>query len=189
MKLLLVILLASLGSQANAAYLKAGLGYNLGGKTNFEASGTSFGGDLKKDFIAPLLFAYGFEMTENVYGEIEAAYRKTKYDDSGASNQPTALTGAFNVVGNMPMENISLTGGIGALFGSFDPDGVGYKSGTAFGLQVFGGLDFNLTQNMKIGGELRHMTTITKASVGASSTNFDYSYNNTSLLVNLKLAM
>ena len=135
--------------------------------------------------MSPLLLAYGFEMMGDVHGEIELAYRANEYDDSTVGNKPTFLTGAFNIVGNAPLSSVTLTGGAGVFFGQFDSD-ANYNTGSAFGLQIFGGLDFPINESVTLGGELRYMTTVTK--IGLDN-DWDGSYNNTSVLFNVKFGM
>ena len=187
MKAIFVIAL-SLGSfSASADYFKAGIGYSLGGKVKLDNNGAGPSSiDLDNNFISPLLLAYGFEMMGDVHGEVEVAYSKNDYDVTGATNEPTVLTGAFNIVGNAPLGAVTLTGGAGVTFGSYDSDLAGADAGTAFGLQLFGGMDFPVSEAMKIGAEFRYMTTVTKFDLGSD---VDGSYNNTSLIINAKFGM
>lgn len=183
---LLATLLVSFSASAN--YFKAGLGYAVGGDVKMEGPNVLNGSD-KEDidgsFMSPLMFAYGFEMIGDVHGEVELAYRKNDLD-GGSTLNPTALTAAFNVVGNAPMGALSLTGGAGVTFGSYDLDLDPFDAGTAFGLQIFGGVDFPINETVSLGGELRYMTTVTDADIGFET---DYSYNNTSLMFNAKFGM
>ncbi len=183
------ILLAALlvSFSASADYFKAGLGYGIGGKEKFTDDTSSSTLQLDNALMTPLVLAYGFEIMGDVHGEVELAYRKTEYDENGVANaEPSALTAGFNVVGNAPMGVVTLTGGAGLLFGSFDSDIVGDDAGTAFGLQLFGGVDFPINETVTLGGELRYMTTVTKADVGSGT---DMSYNNTSLIFTAKFGM
>lgn len=185
MKAILVIALSIVSFSASADYFKAGLGYNVGGEVEYTDPTGSSKEDLGGTFMAPLILAYGFEMMGDVHGEIELAYRAHEYDDSTIINEPTFLTGAFNIVGNAPMGGITLTGGAGAFFGQFDSDSV-LDSGTGFGLQIFGGVDFAVNEAMTLGAEVRYMTTV--ADIGLEN-DVDGSYSSTAVLFNAKFGM
>jgi opacity protein-like surface antigen len=180
MKALIVLLsglLFSVSSYAN--YFKGAIGYSLGGNTKF--SGDSVTSETDKhdtQFLFPMLVAYGFEMTNEVYGEVEVAYRSTEYDVSN-SIKPKALTAAFNVVGNVPLDAVNLTGGIGATIGQYGDLAAGFDTGTAFGVQAFGGVDFKIQDNVTLGAELRYFTTITKIDIGSG---VDAEFTNTAVL-------
>jgi opacity protein-like surface antigen len=188
MKAILVIAMSLVSFSASANYFKAGLGFNVGGEVEYtDPTGTSKG-DWDNTFMTPLLLAYGFDMMGDVYGEVELGYRKHEIKDIGGAtviNEPTFLTGAFNIVGNAPMGAVTLTGGAGAFFGQYDSDSA-LDSGTGFGLQVFGGVDFAVNEAMTIGGELRYMTTV--SDIGLEFDN-DASYSSTSVLINAKFGM
>jgi opacity protein-like surface antigen len=170
---------------ASADYFKAGVGYSVGGEIEVEGPTSTATEDLDGAFLAPLILAYGFEVMGDVHGELEFAYRTTGYDND-VEGDPTAMTAGFNLVGNAPMGFATLTGGAGFTFGSYDIDTTGADSGTAFGVQLFGGLDFPINEAVTIGGEFRYMTTLTKFDVADG---FEGSYNNTSLLFNVKFGM
>ncbi len=186
MKFLMIAMMMFTSFQASANYFKAGLGFNVGGEveTEIPALGTTKS-DLDNTFMSPLLLAYGFDMMGDVYGEIEVGYRQHEYDPS-STEEPTLLTGAFNVVGNAPMGGVILTGGAGAFFGSFDSEDTTAGTGTGFGLQIFGGVDFALNEDVKLGGELRYMTTV--SDIGLDN-NIDASYSSTSAIFNVKFGM
>lgn len=185
MKAILMIAMSLVSFSASANYFKAGLGFNVGGEVEFENSTGSVTGDLDSTFMAPLLVAYGFEVMGDVHGEVELAYRKHEYDTAGATAEPTFLTGAFNIVGNAPMGGITLTGGAGAFFGQFDSDSA-LDSGSGFGLQLFGGVDFAVNEAMTVGGEVRYMTTV--SDIGLDG-NTDASYSSTAVMINAKFGM
>ncbi|MBY0385389.1 porin family protein [bacterium] len=184
MKFLTMIAMVLISFNASADYFKGGLGYNMGGEVKFDSTGSSAKSDLDNTFMSPLLLAYGFEMMGDVHGEIELAYRQHKYDPS-VSAEPTFLTVGYNVVGNVPMGGVTLTGGAGAFYGQFDSDSILGK-GTGFGLQLFGGLDFVLNETVTLGGEFRYMTTV--ADIGLDN-NVDASYNSMALMFNVKFGM
>lgn len=179
---LLSALLFTVNSQAN--YFKGGVGYSLGGETKFSGNSNA-SVDHKDQFLSPLLVAYAFEMTNEVYGEIEVAYRNNEYDVSGSSNtvRNKVLTAAFNLVGNVPLGVPVLTGGIGATFGRYADLANNVNDGTAFGVQAFGGLDFKIQDNVTIGGELRYMTTISKIDLGNG---IDGEYTSTAVMFTFK---
>lgn len=184
MKLVVAIAMMFVSFNASADYFKAGLGYAVGGKV--KASGAGSGeADLDTGVPSPLLLAYGFEMMGDVHGELEFSYRSNEYDVPGATAEPTFINGAFNVVGNAPMGGVTLTGGAGFTFGSFDPDNA-TDAGTALGVQLFGGVDFPINETVSLGGEFRYLTTITKIDAGSG---IDYSYDNASVLFNIKFGM
>jgi opacity protein-like surface antigen len=186
MKLVMVIAMSLMSFSASADYFKAGLGFNIGGEVKDETPGSTTGSsDLDNTFMTPLLLAYGFEMMGDVHGEVELAYRQHEYDLTGATSEPTFLTGAFNIVGNAPMGGVTLTGGAGAFFGQFDADSSS-GSGTGFGLQLFGGADFAINEAVTLGGEFRYMTTV--ADIGLDN-NADVSYNSMALMFNVKFGM
>ncbi len=187
MKAILVIAMSLVSFSASADYFKAGVGYSLGGEVKLDNNGAGPSSiDLDSNFVSPLLLAYGFEVMGDVHGEVEVAYSKNDYDVTGAANEPTVLTGAFNIVGNAPLGAVTLTGGAGLTYGSYDTDLAGADAATAFGLQVFGGLDLPVSEAMTVGAEFRYMTTVTKFDIGS---NVDASYNNTSLMINAKFGM
>lgn len=185
MKFLMIAMMMFISFQASANYFKGGLGFNVGGEVEYDLPASStIKGDFDNTFMSPLLLAYGFDMMGDVYGEIEVAYRQHEYDPSGTA-EPTFLTGAFNVVGNAPVGDLTLTGGAGAFFGNFDTD-ANAGSGTGFGLQLFGGVDFALNEDVTLGGELRYMTTV--SDIGLDG-NIDASYSSTAILFNAKFGM
>ncbi len=185
MKAILVIAMSLVSFSASADYFKAGLGFNVGGEVEFENTGGSATGDLDSTFMAPLLVAYGFEVMGDVHGEVELAYRTHEYDTAGSTAEPSFLTGAFNIVGNAPMGGVTLTGGAGAFFGQFDSDSL-FDSGTGFGLQLFGGVDFAINESMTIGGEVRYMTTVTDIGLELDT---DATYTSTAVMINAKFGM
>ncbi len=188
MKAILVIALSIVSFSASADYFKAGVGYNFGGDVQYTGTTGSITGDLDSTFMAPLLLAYGFEMMGDVHGEIEVAYRQHEFKDiAGLTviNEPTFLTGAFNIVGNAPLGAVTLTGGAGAFFGQYDPDDTS-DSGTGFGLQIFAGLDLPVSEAMTLGAELRYMTTV--SDIGLDN-DVDAEYKSTSLIINAKFGM
>jgi hypothetical protein len=190
MKLFMVVMMSLASLNASADYFKAGLGYSVGGEAEVEVGPITSTGDFDNTFMSPLVLAYGFEMMGDVFGEIEFAYRNNEYDDSTNNSKPTVLTGAFNFVGAAPLGAITLTGGAGFTFGSYDFDANGYDAGTALGVQLFGGLDFPLNETISIGGEFRYMTTVTKIDAGSVAGNdVEGSYNNASVLFNVKFGM
>jgi len=186
MKAILVIAMSLASFSASADYFKAGLGYNIGGEVQESSSTGSTSTDLDATFMAPLLLAYGFEMMGDVHGEIELAYRQHEYDNATVIAEPTFLTGAFNVVGNVPMGGFTLTGGAGAFFGQFDSDVATLGEGTGFGLQLFGGIDFLLGNDVTLGGEFRYMTTVSDISLDL---NRDVEYNSMAVIFNAKFGM
>ena len=188
MKAILVIAMSLVSFSASANYFKAGLGFNVGGEVQYSDPTGSLTADLDNTFMAPLLVAYGFEVMGDVHGEVELAYRKHEFKDIGGAavvNEPTFLTGAFNIVGNAPVGAVTLTGGAGAFFGQYDPDSTS-DSGTGFGLQIFAGLDLPINEAMTIGGELRYMTTV--SDIGLDN-NIDAEYSNTAIIINAKFGM
>lgn len=187
MKFFMIALMVFTSFQASADYFKGGIGYNVGGKVSGDHPTLSIPDeDLDSTFLAPLLLAYGFEMVGDVHGEVEIAYRKHEYKDDTATAEPTFLTGAFNIVGYAPAGGVILTGGAGAFFGNFDSDNSALGKGTGLGLQVFGGFDFQVNEGLKLGGELRYMTTVTD--IGLDN-DVDASYDSMSVLFNAKFEM
>ncbi len=184
MKLVLVIAMSLATFSASANYFKAGLGMNIGGEVEVQSPGTG-NFDLDNTFATPILLAYGFDVMGDVYGEVELAYRAHEYDVTGATAEPTFLTGAFNIVGTAPMGGVILTGGAGAFFGQFDADSTSGE-GTGFGLQLFGGLDFPINETVMLGGEFRYMTTV--SDIGLDN-NVDVSYNSMAVMFNAKFGM
>lgn len=185
MKTILSLAMLIFSFNASADYFKLGLGYNMGGEVKAKDSSGSATYDLDNTFMAPLLLAYGFEMVGDVHGELELSYRKHKYDNSQSTAEPSFLTGAFNVVGNIPTGAVILTGGAGAFFGSFNSDSVA-GNGTGFGLQIFGGVDFPVNEELTLGGEFRYMTTV--ADIGLDKS-VDASYNSMALMFTAKFGM
>ncbi len=186
MKVLLLIAMSLVSLNASADYFKAGLGMNVGGEVKETSPTGSSKTDLDSTFMAPLLLAYGFEMMGDVHGEIEVAYRQHEFDDSTAIAEPSFLTAAFNVVGNVPMGGVTLTGGAGAFFGQYDSDVSPLGEGTGFGLQLFGGVDFSLGNDVTLGGEFRYMTTVSDISLDL---NRDVEYNSMAVMFNAKFGM
>lgn len=185
MKTILCIVMSLVSLSASADYFKAGLGYNVGGDVQYSDATGSSTFDLDNTLVSPLLFAFGFEMMGDVHGEIELAYRQHELD-STATQEPSFLSGAFNIVGNAPMGVVTLTGGAGVFFGKWDADTTVPSSGTGFGLQLFGGLDFLLNDTVSLGTEFRYMTTV--ADIGLSN-NVDAEYNNMAVMFNAKFGM
>lgn len=190
MKMFFALAILFVSFNASADYFKAGLGYGVGGEAEVEVGPITSKGDFDSTFMTPLILAYGFEMMGDVYGEIEFGYRKNEYEDPTNLSEPTALTGAFNVVGNAPLGSVTLTGGAGFTFGSYDLDANNYDAGTAFGVQLFGGLDFPINESVTLGGEFRYMTTVTQFDAGTVAGNkVEGTYSNTSVLFNVKFGM
>lgn len=187
MKLFTIIAMVLISLNASADYFKGGLGYTIGGDAKLESSVADAEDDLDKTFGSPIVLAYGFEMMGEVHGEVELSYRKND-GETDPSEDVTVLAGAFNVVGNAPMGAITLTGGAGITFGTYDVSSFD-KKGTAFGLQFFGGADFPINETISVGGEIRYMTTITDFETEVLGVEFDGSYKNTALLFNVKFGM
>jgi opacity protein-like surface antigen len=174
---LLSALLFSVSSYAN--YFKGGVGYSLSGETKFTGT-TSATRDHDSKVLFPLLVAYGFEITNEVYGEIEVAYRSSEYKDSALNSlDPKVFSGAFNLVGNIPMDSLVLTGGLGATYGKYNNLAFNAKNSTGFGVQAFGGVDFKVQENVTLGAELRYFTTVSDINLGSGT---DAEYTNTAVM-------
>jgi len=181
------ILLFSFGASAN--YFKGGLGYSLGGEYEEANNVTSGDVDLDNTFMNPLVLAYGFEIMGDVSGEIELGYSALETDNN-PSAEAKFISGAFNVVGAVPVGPVSLTGGAGAFFGQLDVDLAGYDTATGFGLQAFAGVDFNVTDAFSIGGEFRYRTSLSKFDVADTANgDLEAEFTNTSLLAVVKFGM
>lgn len=174
--ILLAAALIFLGTHANAVttgnYIKGSTGLTLGGET--EVNGMS--ADLDDDFLTPLIFAYGFNLTDDFQGEFEFSYRSNDYEGAG-NTDAEVLALAFNVVNSWVLQNnLFLTGGVGGTLGQYDlaPS----IDGFALGLQVFIGMDYKIHERTTIGGEFRHFRTLTEAD--------DADFDNTSLLFTAK---
>lgn len=186
----LVLMIAFFSVSANANYFKGGLGYTLSGEGKATGGGNNLTEKLDSEFLFPIIAAYGIEVYDQFYVEIEGSFRKNEYKDIPAgftSAEPKILALAVNGAGSLPLTDaISLAGGVGLTFGSYSELFINADSGTALGVQVFGGADFKLQENITLGGEIRHFTTMTKVDLGQGA---DGSYKNTALLFVAKFAM
>lgn len=199
MKIFLSFVIIFCALNASADYFKAGLGYSVGGTFEVESPAfTQNEDDLKNMFLSPILVAYGFEIAGDVHGEVELAYSQSEFDiNSGGNEKPTVLTVGMNLVGNAPLGSVILTGGAGITYGNYDSDAsvsVGpttydIDSGSAFGLQLFGGLDFPISESVSLGAEFRYMTTVTKIDLEPRSSDVEGTFQNTSVLFNVKFGM
>jgi opacity protein-like surface antigen len=183
MKALVLVLGLLLSVNSYADYFKGGLGYSLGGEVSLSGAGSGTD-DLDSSFLFPIIAAYGFEVYDQFNAEVEVAFRNNDYDETDAD--ASATTVALNAVGAVPVGGAKLTGGLGVLFGSFDPGIALLDAGTAFGIQIFGGVDFPIQDNITLGGEIRYLTTITDADFG---NDVDGEYSNTALMFVAKFGL
>jgi opacity protein-like surface antigen len=173
-------------ANSNADYIKGALGANIDSEATFTSAGTSTTEELKTMILFPVVFAYGYELMENLSLEGELSLQTANYKTPGLSNSASTNNFAINAVGSLPVDAIGIYIGIGAAYGMYRMGGGSEKTGYGIGAQSFVGVDYALDSGTRLGLEYRYFQSVQDIDIGGG---IDAEYKSHSALATAKFPL